>query len=480
MAFAAAAEYALWRVAAPRAVDEAATSLQLPASGRRAMDVGFDQVWQTLKTMYYATGPSAAAWDALRDEVPAACRASEGRRVRRRRHRRDDRGTAAHQAGRRVLARGRRVGQPARVAGGRADAREGRQRRRRRHRRGVRARRRRARCDERRRRRPGDSVPQGHDRAGRHRIQGHDAGACDARQPEALHADGRAHGERWTVGREHSRRRRGARPAVSEVRQQESGVGGLDRAGDQARRRGLRARRGAADVDRRGARVVREVPGSREDLPARRQGAAAGDRFVNKDYAETLRTLAKEGGAVVLSRVARAQDRRRHGRERRRDHARRSRAVPRDGAQAAGRALPRPRGLLGAAAGVERRADGRDAEHPRQLPAAPGRDLHDRRRLPPLRDRSVARARRRRPHRGSRALAGRSRQSPRAGARARAVQADRSEEGVHGSGWWTGRPGLRLRLRRGRLLIRLPVRRRIRPHPDRAPRRSSSRTPKAT
>ncbi len=43
-------------------------------------------------------------------------------------------------------------------------------------------------------------------------------------------------------GREHSRRRRGARPAVSEVRQQEGRVGGSGRAGDHARRRGLRAR----------------------------------------------------------------------------------------------------------------------------------------------------------------------------------------------------------------------------------------------
>jgi gamma-glutamyltranspeptidase len=65
MAFGAASEYALWRLAAPRAVDESAASLQLPAPAASRWTSTFDQVWQTLKTMYYATGPSAAAWDAL-------------------------------------------------------------------------------------------------------------------------------------------------------------------------------------------------------------------------------------------------------------------------------------------------------------------------------------------------------------------------------------------------------------------------------
>ena len=168
-----------------------ATSLALPRARRRALGVGFDQVWQTLKSLYYATGPSAAAWDALATKYRPQAAQREGRRAL------EDVIDAMiaeqplDQAGRRVLARGRRVGQSARVGGRRRDAREGRQRRRRRHRGGVRARRRRARRDEHRRRRPGDSVPQGHDRAGRHRIQGHDAEPRDARQPEALHADGR-------------------------------------------------------------------------------------------------------------------------------------------------------------------------------------------------------------------------------------------------------------------------------------------------
>jgi gamma-glutamyltranspeptidase len=67
-AFAAAAPYALWRVAAPRAVDEGATSLVLPAPDAGRWTTAFDEVWQTLKTMYYAAGPSATAWDALRQK----------------------------------------------------------------------------------------------------------------------------------------------------------------------------------------------------------------------------------------------------------------------------------------------------------------------------------------------------------------------------------------------------------------------------
>ncbi len=59
--------YALWRLAAPRAVDDAAASRAPASAGRRAVDVERSiEVWQTLKSLYYPTGPSAAAWDALR------------------------------------------------------------------------------------------------------------------------------------------------------------------------------------------------------------------------------------------------------------------------------------------------------------------------------------------------------------------------------------------------------------------------------
>jgi gamma-glutamyltranspeptidase len=67
-ALAPAGQYALWRVLAPRPVDASAVAVELPAPDAARWTSAFDQVWQTLKTMYYATGPSAPAWDALREK----------------------------------------------------------------------------------------------------------------------------------------------------------------------------------------------------------------------------------------------------------------------------------------------------------------------------------------------------------------------------------------------------------------------------
>ncbi len=67
-ALSAAGQYQLWRVLAPRAVDEGAASVALAATDAARWTSAFDQVWQTLKNLYYANGPSAPAWDALRDE----------------------------------------------------------------------------------------------------------------------------------------------------------------------------------------------------------------------------------------------------------------------------------------------------------------------------------------------------------------------------------------------------------------------------
>jgi gamma-glutamyltranspeptidase len=61
-------EYALWRVVAPRAVDENATALSLAATDSAHWVTAFDQVWQTLKSMYYSTAESSFAWDALREK----------------------------------------------------------------------------------------------------------------------------------------------------------------------------------------------------------------------------------------------------------------------------------------------------------------------------------------------------------------------------------------------------------------------------
>ena len=49
-------------------MDENATALSLAASDSARWVSAFDQVWQTLKSMYYSTGESSAAWDALREK----------------------------------------------------------------------------------------------------------------------------------------------------------------------------------------------------------------------------------------------------------------------------------------------------------------------------------------------------------------------------------------------------------------------------
>ena len=100
----------------------------------------------------------------------------------------------------------------------------------------------------------------------------------------------------------------------------------------------------------------------------------AGDRFVNKDYAATLRTIAKDGADSVLPWLDRPAHRRRHGEERRPHHARRPGAVSRHRAPAARRPLSRSPDLLVAAAGLDRRDAHRNAADPRELPAAARRD----------------------------------------------------------------------------------------------------------
>jgi len=62
--------YRLWIVPAPRVVDEGTRALAAPASVptgpyRRA----FDSVWATLKRMYYQSGESAREWDRLRTDL---------------------------------------------------------------------------------------------------------------------------------------------------------------------------------------------------------------------------------------------------------------------------------------------------------------------------------------------------------------------------------------------------------------------------
>ena len=75
---ASASDYGLWRVAAPRPVDDHATALALAASDSARWVLAFDQIWQTLKSMYYSTGESSAAWDTLREKYrPEIARATD-------------------------------------------------------------------------------------------------------------------------------------------------------------------------------------------------------------------------------------------------------------------------------------------------------------------------------------------------------------------------------------------------------------------
>ena len=66
VALAGAGEYVLWCVDAPRATDQNARSPDLADADNSRWMPAFDRVWQTLKALYYGSGESAAKWDALR------------------------------------------------------------------------------------------------------------------------------------------------------------------------------------------------------------------------------------------------------------------------------------------------------------------------------------------------------------------------------------------------------------------------------
>jgi gamma-glutamyltranspeptidase len=62
--------YRLWIIPAPRAVDEGARALAAPSSPTTApYRRAFDSVWTTLKRVYYQSGESARAWDRLRADL---------------------------------------------------------------------------------------------------------------------------------------------------------------------------------------------------------------------------------------------------------------------------------------------------------------------------------------------------------------------------------------------------------------------------
>lgn len=67
MLFAAAKDYTLWRVAAPRPVDANATTVSTTSAAlTMQFTATFDRVWTSLKSLYYSNGESSTQWDALR------------------------------------------------------------------------------------------------------------------------------------------------------------------------------------------------------------------------------------------------------------------------------------------------------------------------------------------------------------------------------------------------------------------------------
>ena len=65
---AAGGEQVLWRVPAPRRIDDGAREVTPPGPGAGRWVTQFDRVWHTLQSLYYKEGASAAAWNALRDK----------------------------------------------------------------------------------------------------------------------------------------------------------------------------------------------------------------------------------------------------------------------------------------------------------------------------------------------------------------------------------------------------------------------------
>ncbi|MEZ5293462.1 MAG: gamma-glutamyltransferase [Vicinamibacterales bacterium] len=71
------AAFRLWRVPAPAPVDVAGGEMALAIAQPRAWLATFDRTWDTLRRLYYASGPSAETWVALRDKYrPQAERAA--------------------------------------------------------------------------------------------------------------------------------------------------------------------------------------------------------------------------------------------------------------------------------------------------------------------------------------------------------------------------------------------------------------------
>ncbi len=63
--FAGASAFQMWRIAAPTPVDETGPAMVAALVSTRALAAVFERTWDTLRRLYYSHGPSAAAWAAL-------------------------------------------------------------------------------------------------------------------------------------------------------------------------------------------------------------------------------------------------------------------------------------------------------------------------------------------------------------------------------------------------------------------------------
>ena len=66
--FASGAAFRMWRIAAPAPIDESGPELSTTLAQPRAWLAAFDRTWDTLRRLYYSSGPSAQTWVTLRDK----------------------------------------------------------------------------------------------------------------------------------------------------------------------------------------------------------------------------------------------------------------------------------------------------------------------------------------------------------------------------------------------------------------------------